>query len=1098
VDAVPIAAKKSNTDSPLFLRLTIQIIFFFAMLVSPVLGVLPAHAGCSSWRSPQKVWLNEYFFGVGANNPPNFLELYTTSPAFQTQWPGSKVEVYSAPNTKKTYTFTSTTATACTISGKTWITYNVLGGLESNQALVILRGSDGETIDAFVFDNKVPSSTTPWQNATNNWATGHTTGCAALDTALTNQAAAATLPSNQANMLILPNYGNKDLARTPDGGPIWDLTSNTGAGTTYTQCVSNNANLTKSVDNTTPTPDSTVTFTLSIANTGNSALTGITLDDYLPNYTYSGSVAPTYISAIPVNPLDSVTLTNDTTHYTNGDQIVDPNTNIDAKVTKITWTPAAIAAGTTAKLNIKMQLPNTAVPGYFYKNIAQTTSGLTSNQSDFADFTVGSQNVGSFVITVNPATASTCTPAHLGPQVTITAMTGPNGTGNVDPAYTGEDSSGNSVVYLTASSANLTWHDSSYTPITVSPAPENSFVDGVATFFLTGSTAETISVSALDTSSYTPNLMQGASGSITFTSGTGGVVLTDADTTLDRNSTPIYGVVAGRPHKVVATISQCGEPATTRTGTYSGTIKYTPGLNHPVGATPPAISTTASCSAPITLSSGTGTSLSLTFTSGVSNFYLCTADVGQFALNLDLNLTSPKASVSGGSSNFTVRPFVITASSFAVGADQNPKGSASTDTKFTSAGTPFSGTFDALKWLGAEDNNSDGIPDSSIVTPAILTAPRLPRFSGTTNNAGVITFAPKLNTPVGGVSGGFLSPSPSPAIASSGTVTLSTFTSSEVGSIAIGGVDPAGSYGATNYLGMSGLHVPILSDVIGRFVPHHFDTEVPSNACGTFSYSGQPFPARITARNISGGTTQNYTNTFAKDVTFSDTNGATGIFSPAPLLFSDFTSGIADMTLPPYKVKFTFTNKLTTPATIKLRAVDTDNVSSATGTEGTTSIRSGRLVLQNAYGPETAQITMPLRTEYYDTISLVTKFFTNTLDNNCTNVYLDPALNLDPDLQLKTGTGWVAGNSTMSIGSSGSTKATIAHTPFVNGEAALSFSAPGAGNIGFVDVQIINMPSWLQFDWDNNGSLDPSLNARVNFGIYRGNDRIINWREIIR
>jgi hypothetical protein len=282
----------------------------------------------------------------------------------------------------------------------------------------------------------------------------------------------------------------------------------------------------------------------------------------------------------------------------------------------------------------------------------------------------------------------------------------------------------------------------------------------------------------------------------------------------------------------------------------------------------------------------------------------------------------------------------------------------------------------------------------------------------------------------------------------------------------------------------------------GRFVPDHFDTEV-SPICGTFSYSGQPFPAKITAKNSSGTTTQNYANNFAKNTTLSDANGAAGSFSPTPLPYSAYIAGVADKSISPYSITFTFANKLTTPATIKLRAVDTDGVSSATGAEGTTSIRSGRLVLQNAYGPETAPLSMPLRTEYYDTINLISKFFTNTLDNNCTSVYLDPTLNLHPDLQLNTGAGWVAGNTTMSIGS-GTTKATIAHTPFVSGQAGLSFSGPGAGNIGFVDVQIINMPSWLQFDWDNNGSLDVNLNARANFGIYRGNDRIINWREIIR
>ena len=42
--------------------------------------------------------------------------------------------------------------------------------------------------------------------------------------------------------------------------------------------------------------------------------------------------------------------------------------------------------------------------------------------------------------------------------------------------------------------------------------------------------------------------------------------------------------------------------------------------------------------------------------------------------------------------------------------------------------------------------------------------------------------------------------------------------------------------------------------------------------------------------------------------------------------------------------------------------------------------------------------------------------------------------------------------------------------------------------------------SWLQYEWDNVTPPDYNENpaGRANFGIYRGNDRIINWREVIR
>ncbi|MBN1140748.1 MAG: LamG domain-containing protein, partial [Deltaproteobacteria bacterium] len=74
---------------------------------------------------------------------------------------------------------------------------------------------------------------------------------------------------------------------------------------------------------------------------------------------------------------------------------------------------------------------------------------------------------------------------------------------------------------------------------------------------------------------------------------------------------------------------------------------------------------------------------------------------------------------------------------------------------------------------------------------------------------------------------------------------------------------------AANYLG-SGIDVSGVSDVIGRFTPHHFavalNTPVFQSACqtGAFTYLGEPFgyqtepTVAITAQNKQNGTTQNY------------------------------------------------------------------------------------------------------------------------------------------------------------------------------------------------------------------------------------------------
>lgn len=1070
------SAMNARSDPPAFRAARVPRFLRALVLVLAAFLTLPAQAACSSWLSPQKVWLNEYFFGSGSNAPPNFLELYSTSNTYSTQWHGSYVEVYSAANTKTTYTFTNATATACTISNKTWVTYNVLGGLRQQNALVILRDPGGNAIDAFVFDNSTPPA--PWTSASNNWAPSQTTGCSALDAALTTQAGLSGTTPKQANMLVLGNYGNKDMARTPDGGPIWDLTSNTGAGTTYTQCTGNNANFQKTVDNSTPTPGSTVTFTLSMANTGGSALSGIVVDDYLPDYPVTG--APTYVSAIPVNALDGVS----TSTYAT----TDPNTNTPGNATKITWSPTSIAASTTAILHIKMQVPATATTGNIYNNTAQTTAGLDPSQTDFANITIGSPNVGSFVIVVSPATASTCTPATSGPKVTVTAMTEPNGAGSVNTGYAG-------TAYLSASTANPKWYNSAGTLITVSPAPAGSFVNGVAIFYLTDAAAETITVSALDVTTYDPNVMQGASGNIMFTSGSSGIVLIDGEPLSPGSAwsvaNPAYGAVAGRPHKVRATLTSCGVTDTSRTGSYSGTIMYIGGLNHPAGASAPTVATNASCANPIgPLSTGTGMAITLAFTSGVADFYLCTSDVGQYALSLSLNLTSPTASVNGNSGNFTARPFVVTASGFPASPPL--------------AGGSFTGTFTAWPWLSSADTDSNGIPDI-LATPATIAAAlgstHTPRFSGTTNAAGVVNLSPVMIAPaICPASPCACTLSPTTLTLTSGTATSNSLNYTEAGSIKIGGGNAATAYAATNYLGAAGLNVPILSDTI-RLIPAYFDTATTDTCSPSFAYSAQPFTVSVTARNTAGSKTCNYDGAAgtAKAVTLTDGNALTvGSLSNTSVPYTSFSTGVASSVRTP---TYSFTVPPTGPSIILLRATESsggDGVSSSVSTatyplhvEGSLEIRSGRIKLSNFFGSEKRDLQIPVQVQYWSGQSWVLSG-----DDACTGTVLTAAGGKDA-VALS---GYVAPLSSTNLGSShvsgfmadggGKWKLTLAMpSPVATGSVDVAINL-GSGTADLSCLSSHPATTGLNLPWlrSRNGSCaitydrDPS--ARATFGIY--------------
>jgi MSHA biogenesis protein MshQ len=284
-------------------------------------------------------------------------------------------------------------------------------------------------------------------------------------------------------------------------------------------------------------------------------------------------------------------------------------------------------------------------------------------------------------------------------------------------------------------------------------------------------------------------------------------------------------------------------------------------------------------------------------------------------------------------------------------------------------------------------------------------------------------------------------------------------------------------------------HISSLALDVGRFVPDHFATAVVTEGCSAFTYSGQPVTLfRVTAKDASGNTLTKYAASgVAQAVTLSELNSVAGSFATTAIAASTFTAGVSS-TSPTY----TFTNKATVPATIKLRATDVDSVSSSTGidgtaataTEGSSAIRSGRIRLQNAYGSELLALPVPATIEVYnssgwvvgtDTCTALTasnfalSFPVDTKNSlaACETALAITGVNPSPNLRLSapgTGNGgWV--NLTLNLGNS-----------------AVGQKCTAVGGAGGAETPV--SLDWLKFDWTGSGS-PTNPTARATFGVYK-------------
>ncbi|MCX5875359.1 MAG: hypothetical protein NT087_03485 [Deltaproteobacteria bacterium] len=323
----------------------------------------------------------------------------------------------------------------------------------------------------------------------------------------------------------------------------------------------------------------------------------------------------------------------------------------------------------------------------------------------------------------------------------------------------------------------------------------------------------------------------------------------------------------------------------------------------------------------------------------------------------------------------------------------------------------------------------------------------------------------------------------------------------------------------------------------GRFVPHHFTViGAVANACttGNFTYMGQPFNLSrsgdtskaevVEARNAGEVVTKNYAAPYAPGtVSFGAENADNGTDLSARLAFysagaytalsGSWVSGVYTLTGNNTFVAF---KRLATPPDgpfdsldLGLTVADSDVSTSPTvsgadmnpTTTGATSLtykkfsgsplsmRYGRLILQNAYGPESEDHKMPFLTQYLNNTG---QWVTNAQDNSCTALVAANFSFGNYQQQLT--------DTEMGLGHLDPGRSVLATNM---GKGLLYLTKPSGGDgkyVGSVDITALlgtSLP-WLQYEWVAPIDYKDNPTGRANFGIYRGNDRIINWREIIR
>jgi MSHA biogenesis protein MshQ len=630
---------------------------------------------------------------------------------------------------------------------------------------------------------------------------------------------------------------------------------------------------------------------------------------------------------------------------------------------------------------------------------------------------------------------------------------------------------------------------------------------GVATFALSNTHADVLSITGTD---FSENVVA-----------TGEVVEFLENILRISPNDPLGGdLIAGREHQYDVSLikrddsGECGV-ATDYEGTHLLDVWLDRTSNDPGGAGPEVRGENTLQEAGNESGSG---SVEVEFTGGQADLFIKPVDVGEYTVGL-LDASSgyardlagaaiPIPSTSTGSP-WTARPFAL-----AVNAPGNPGATDANGGVFRAAGESFRLEVAGVLYDAADDSDGDGQAEPG---------------ANVWDNARAVSFGQEgessvlqstLLAPAGGEPDAFYSGAEPISSYSGGVGGRDDYRFDEVGIISVSARIADGSYLGASTARTGRMTVPSLA--IGRFTPASlevrlFDKGKLATSCSSvaqpFTYLGQPFgwqaapTVRVIPRAVGGQETTNYligdfmkleASGFTRSWPVEDSGAQLTDGSGAFVTFEAITEeGLIEGRTDgdPIYFRYSLADEFSHEKNAFTKVVPFDpepvfGIESVTdldgvgwvadpaevsgtpeaftpGTDGP--VRYGRLELENVYGPETGDpLLMPFRATYWDG----NRFVTNT-DDSCSPWATSDITVTDPE-------------------------GVMAELADLSGELEQGTAAPlelvPAGNRGEATLEW-DVPVWLQDDWNQEDTLvNPS--ATATFGVYRGNDRIIYWREV--